>query len=309
MRERIWPGSDQPQTCLVHRQIKAQSLWVRLLQAQHTFASPRLLFVDAMQRGNSLWYAEQLYTANPGASVPLSADAACILGHINLTRFVHRTADGHASLDWDDLKAVAAIAVRFLDDAHSLTAWPSKRLARKSQATRRIGLGVTGLASLFDLLGLQYGSASSLELTEQIMATLRDTAYQMSMELAQEKGVFPTFDPVRYAAGSVVLDLPHALQDGIARHGLRNSHVLAVGPDGLQDPNGPPVSHGIEPLEGQDVPAEQQLELAARVQACLDNAVSVTVHVPRSTPAIALEALLLRAWTLRLKNCLVQRQL
>ena len=311
LRERVWPGSLQPQTCMVHRHIKAQSLWVRLLQAQRTYGSPRLLFVDSMQRSNSLWYGEQLYTASPGANVPLSADAACIMGNINLTRFVRRPQPGHADLNWDDFKATAAIAVRFLDDAHDISAWPNTRCERRALAGRRIGLGITGLASLFHMLGLTYGSPSSLELAGQIIATLRDTACQMSAELAREKGAFPEFDAVRYSAGAVVLDLPRAVQDAIARHGMRNSHVLAVGPDLLLDQLAGVAAHSIEPLHAPDlpdVPPEQQLELAARVQACVDNAVSVTVQVPKATPAVAFDAVLQRAWALKLKNCLVQRR-
>lgn len=311
VRERVWPGSLQPQACLVHRHIKAQSLWVRLLQAQSSFGSPRLLFVDTMQRSNSLWYGEQLYTANPGASVPLSADASCITGNINLTRFVRRPQPGTADLNWEEFKATAAMAVRFLDDAYGISAWPGKRCARRALANRRIGLGITGLDSLFKLLGLAYGSPSSLELTGQIMATLRDIACQMSAELAREKGAFPAFDALRHAAGAVVLDLPHAVQDAVVRHGMRNSHLLAVGPDPVPDGWAGTLSHGIEPLcdpERPLVPPEQQLALAARVQACVDNAVSVTVQVPKATPAIAFEAVLQRAWSLQLKSCLVQCQ-
>lgn len=310
--ERIWPGRPDPQPCLVHQRIKAQALWVRLLQAQRSFASPRLLFVDAMQRGNGLGRAEQIYTANPGASVPLSVDAACTTGHINLTRFVRHARAGHAEVDWDDLRAVTAIAVRFLDNALDISSWPHKRFARKAHATRRLGLGITGLASMLGLLGLPYGSASSLELTAKIMRTLRDTACQMSMELAREKGAFPAFDATQYMAAGMLQDVPSALQAGIARHGLRNSQLLAVGSDVVLDQLAQHISHGIEPLAGpasQIVTPEKQLELAARVQACVDNAVSVTIHVPRTTPSIAFDAVLRRAWSLQLKNCLVQRQL
>ena len=308
--ERVWPGRAEPQPCLVQRHIKAQSLWVRLLQAQRTFASPRLLFVDTMQRCNNLWYAEHIYAANPGGSVALSVDAGCTTGSINLTRFVHDSSAAHPQVDWDQLRAVTAIAVRFLDDAHTLSSFPHRRQERNAHTTRRIGLGVTGLAGLFAMLGLAYGSPSSLELTEQILCTVRDAAWQMSVELAKEKGAFPAFDATRHVAGAVVLDLPHALQDAIALHGLRNSQLLAVGVDERVDPLSDPVSNGIEPSAGvasAAVSAEQQLELAARVQACVDNGVAVNIHVPSATPAIAFDAILQRAWALRLKNCLVQR--
>lgn len=306
--ERIWPGHAEPQVCLVHGSIRAQTLWVRLLQAQHTFGAPRLLFADTLQRGHSLWYLQQLHTANPGGSMALARDAGCIGGSINLAYMLRPGT--HPDVAWDRLQAAAALAVRFLDNAHSLAEYPQPRLARNAHATRCIGLGVTGLASLLQALGLDYGSPSSLELTHQVMATIRDAAFHMSIALAREKGAFPAFDPKRYPCAALVLDLPHALQDAIARHGLRNGQLLAVGTDVLLDRLSGTVSHGIEPLMGPGcaaVPPAQQLALASVVQRCVDNGVSVNLHVPHDTPARALDALLREAWTLRLKNVLVQR--
>jgi hypothetical protein len=121
------------------------------------------------------------------------------------------------------------------------------------------------------------------------MHAIRDAAYDMSIALAREKGAFGACDALRHSAAALVLDLPHALQDGIARHGIRNSHLLAV------------------EMSAHDMSPEQQLQLAAELQSHVDNAVSVTIQVPKSSAAITFESLLLHAWTLRLKNCLVQR--
>ena len=98
------------------------------------------------------------------------------------------------------------------------------------------------------MLGLRYGSAASMDLTREIMATIRDTAYQTSIEMAQEKGAFPEFDKIKYGASPFVLALSHELQDAIAQHGIRNSHLLAVAPRGAISLLANNVSSGIEPI-------------------------------------------------------------
>ena len=287
--ERVWAGCTEPEPCLVVRSIHARALWVRLLQAQYMYAAPRLLFVDHMQRANNWWYGERPFTSSPSGHVPLGVDGMCMGGTIQLTRLLHGAAVAHPQLDWDRLRVCAATAVRFLDDACEVSAWPQKRLAHQAQASRRLGLGVSGLPALFSVLGLHHDSPAALELGEKIMRTIRDAAYEMSIDLAREKGAFGACDPLRHGAAALVLDLPHALQDGIAGHGIRNSHLLAV------------------ELTARDMQPGQQLQLAARLQSCVDSAVSVTIQVPKSSAAITFESILRQAWTLRLKNCLVRR--
>ena len=311
--ERIWPGSAVPQPCRVHARLPAKALWVRLLQAQCAHGGPRLVFADTQQRHNSLWYAEQLDVSSPSGHVPLSRDASCVCGHINLARCLRNAQAAPATVDWHRLRYTVAVAVRFLDNVHGLSPYPHARLARHALAHRRLGLGITGLASLLQRLGLAYASASAQELARQTMATVRDTAFQMSLELAREKGAFSACDRLRHSAAPLVLELPHALQDGIAQHGLRNSHLLAVGPD-MALALGDPVSHGADPLPaaqdppGQDADlAQAQLQMVAVLQSCVDNAVSVTLRVPPQCQAVTLDRLLRQAWALRLKNCLVLR--
>jgi ribonucleoside-diphosphate reductase alpha chain len=126
--------------------------------------------------------------------------------------------------------------------------FPLAAYQKAAHFSRRIGLGVTGLADLFVMLGLRYGSDASVELTHAIMAAIRDTAYRASIEIAKEKGAFPGFDKIRYGASPFVLDLAHDIQDGIARHGIRNSHLLAVGSAFSVSQLANNVSGGIAPV-------------------------------------------------------------
>lgn len=90
-----------------------------------------------------------------------------------------------------------SIAVRFLDNVHDISPFPLKAQQKAAWASRRIGLGVTGLADLFAMLGVSYGSQESLALTREIMSTVRDSAYRTSIAIAQEKGAFPEFDKIK----------------------------------------------------------------------------------------------------------------
>jgi len=246
--ERIWPGSIAPQRCLVHRRMPARLLWQKLLLAQHDSAEPGVLFIDRINRANNLWYCEHLSTTNPCGEVPLPPNGCCNLGSINLTRFVQHPFSEHPSVDFGGLKAVAAVATRFLDNIHDVSLFPLKAQEKVAHASRRIGLGVTGLADMFAMLGVRYGSPSSIELTRAILRAVRDTAYRSSVEIAQEKGAFPAFDKVRYGSSPFVLDLSHELQEAVAQHGLRNSHLLAVAPAGSISLLANNVSSGIEPI-------------------------------------------------------------
>jgi ribonucleoside-diphosphate reductase alpha chain len=246
--ERLWPGAEMPQLCLVHRRIPARLLWDKLVAAAHACAEPGVLFIDRINQANNLWYGETISTTNPCAEVPLPPHGACNLGSINLPRFVRNPFGPHPQLDFTELQAVAAIATRFLDNVHDVSQFPLRLQERADRTCRRIGLGITGLADMLAMLGLRYGSQASVDLTHQIMATVRDTAYRTSIDLAREKGAFAAFDKIRYGASPFVLGLSHELQDAIAQHGIRNSHLLSVAPAGSISLLANHVSSGVEPM-------------------------------------------------------------
>jgi ribonucleoside-diphosphate reductase alpha chain len=246
--QRTWSGDVAPQTCLIHRRIPARALWEKICEEMLTGASPEVLFIDRINQANNLWYREQISAIGPSGVVPLPPNGACDLGSINLTRLVKHPFTTHAVVDWLALKAVAGIAIRFLDDVHDLSMFPLKTQERTAHASRRIGLGVTGWADMLVMLGLRYGCGASLDLMRAVMGAIRDTAYQASVELAKEKGTFPAFDAIKYGASPFVLNLTHELQDAIAQHGIRNSHLLAVAQTDTISLLADNVSSGIQPI-------------------------------------------------------------
>ena len=120
--------------------------------------------------------------------------------------------------------------------------------AEQAHGTRRIGLGITGLADTFILLNLRYDSETALRLAGEVMALICHAAYRASIELAQEKGAFPFFEADAYLKSAFIMRLPKDIRQGIARHGIRNSHLIAIAPTGTISLVANNVSSGLEPV-------------------------------------------------------------
>jgi ribonucleoside-diphosphate reductase alpha chain len=234
------------------RLVAARELWEKIGAAAHAAGDPGVLFIDRINRRNNLYYAEQIAVTNPCGEVPLPPHGACMLGSLNLTAFVREPFGVGARLDVAALETIVPTAVRMLDDAVELSTYPLEQQAEHARATRRIGLGVTGLADALIMLGLRYDSDAGRDLARTALQRIRDAAYRASTDLAEQKGAFPLFDRDAYLAGEHARSLPDPVRDRIARHGLRNSHLLAIAPAGTISLLANNVSSGVEPVFALD---------------------------------------------------------
>ena len=181
---------------------------------------PGIIFLDAINRGNTTPNLGPLMSTNPCGESPLYPNEACNLGSINLARMVK-----NGEFDYTLLKEVATTATRFLDSVIDVNHYPLPEIADAVKHTRKIGLGVMGWADLLFQLRIPYGSDESLVLADKIMGTIKAASLAASIALGEEKGI-PE-------------DLRHL--------GRRNATLTCIAPTGtialLAD-----CSSGIEPL-------------------------------------------------------------
>ena len=188
---REWPGEAQPVPCRVFGRIGARQLWERILRATYDYAEPGVLFIDRINQLNNLWYRERIGAMNPCGGIPLPPYGACNLGSVNLTDFVASPFTPQAKIDTDGLAAIVSVAVRLLDNVIDASRFPLPQQAESAHGSRRIGLGITGLADALVMLGLTYGSDRSVAVAAHVMRLVCHTAYRASITLAREKASFP----------------------------------------------------------------------------------------------------------------------
>ena len=229
----------------VYKTIKAKTLWDEIVYHAHSSAEPGLLFWDTMKDYHNAEYCSPLISTNPCAEQPLPDGGCCNLGAVNLERFV----DDNGNFMIDQFKETVGIATRFLDNVvdYNMDRHALEDQKKNAENDRRVGLGILGLGDMMVRMGIKYDSEDALQTIEQIMQIFRDTAYETSAELAEEKGQFPNFDWNGFFKSKFIKNLPKSLQEKIKQNGVRNCTLTTVAPTG----SGAIVSRvtsGVEPI-------------------------------------------------------------
>ncbi len=262
----------------VYDTIRARTLWDAIMESTYDFAEPGFILIDRVNEMNNNWFAENIRATNPCGEQPLPPYGSCLLGSVNLTKFVENPFTDAVRFDWDRYQEVVSIFTRMLDNVVEIHGLPLDEQKNEILRKRRHGMGFLGLGSTLTMMKIRYGSKESVEFTERVAAEMAITGWETAIELAEEKGPAPIFeetfevtplmmhqrpemaeDGIRVGdrlKGKVLLSqysrymqqMPSEITDRIAEIGARFTHHSSIAPTGTISLSlGNNVSNGIEP--------------------------------------------------------------
>ena len=218
---REWPVHDGYVTndeglvaCKVYKTLPARRMWDVIMSSTYDFAEPGFILIDRVNEMNNNWWCENIRATNPCGEQPLPPYGSCLLGSINLTRFVVDPFTTEARFDWDEYREVVRVFTRMLDNVVEVNGLPLEQQRNEIMRKRRHGMGFLGLGSTITLLGMKYGSDESVQFTEQVSREMAIAGWEAGLELAHEKGPAPIMKEEFTVTGEMLRKRPEMKRDG-----------------------------------------------------------------------------------------------
>lgn len=201
--------------CRVYKYMRASRVWDVIMASTYDYAEPGFILIDRVNEMNNNWFCENIRATNPCGEQPLPPYGACLLGSINLTKFVDHPFTEKARFDWDRFRKVVAIFTRMLDNVVEINGLPLSQQREEIINKRRHGMGFLGLGSALAMLRMRYGSAESIAFTEETSKQMALQGWRTGLELAQEKGPAPIMDQAFEVTSAMLAQRPEMAADGI----------------------------------------------------------------------------------------------
>ncbi len=198
--------------CLVYNTLPAKHIWQNIMQSTFDYAEPGFILIDRVNHWNNNWFCETIRATNPCGEQPLPPYGSCLLGSINLTKFVEHPFSDKATFNWEKFREVVAVFTRMLDNVVEINGLALSKQRQEILRKRRHGMGFLGLGSALTMLKMAYGSTASISFTEQVAKDLAMTGWREGLALAKEKGPAPIFDEVFEITPQLLAQRPELAQ-------------------------------------------------------------------------------------------------
>jgi|TARA_B100001093_G_scaffold182230_1_gene174835 ribonucleoside-diphosphate reductase alpha chain len=201
--------------CRIYETIRAQKLWNAIMSSTYDYAEPGFILIDQVNKHNNNWFCEDIRATNPCGEQPLPPYGSCLLGSVNLTKFVRNPFTKDAFFDWEEYAEVVAIFTRMLDNVVEINGLPLDGQRSEIEYKRRHGMGFLGLGSAITMLCMKYGDEDSLQFTDRIAKEMAVSGLSAGLDLAREKGPAPIMEDEFDVTAALLFKQPELAQDGI----------------------------------------------------------------------------------------------
>jgi ribonucleoside-diphosphate reductase alpha chain len=218
---REWPHTDGYVAseeglvaCKIFKTLPARRVWDVIMSSTYDFAEPGFILIDRVNEMNNNWWVENIRATNPCGEQPLPPYGSCLLGSVNLTKFVLDPFTDNARFDWENYRKVVKVFTRMLDNVVEVNGLPLAPQREEIIRKRRHGMGFLGLGSAITMLCMKYGSKQSVAFSQNVSREMAVAGWEAALDLAREKGPAPIMNEEFTVTRAMLRKRPEMVKDG-----------------------------------------------------------------------------------------------